>query len=79
MEFTNFPARIRNMGKKGKYVATINIKVAILNTGLRITCVPSSVNAPETAFSDPALPDVQGGLHEFGRSCTPSSGKFGVT
>lgn len=32
-------------------MTTINIKVAILNTGLRITCVPLSPNAAETVLS----------------------------
>lgn len=37
--------------KKGKYVATINMKVVILNTGLWITCVLSALNAAGTVFS----------------------------
>lgn len=77
MEFTDFPARIRNIGKKGKYVATTNIKVTILAEDNLCSFISERCWNP--AFGDPALPDVQGGLREFGRSRTPSPGKFGVT
>lgn len=46
-----FPCKNQKQEKRGKYVTTINIKVAILNTGLRISCVPLSPNAAETVLS----------------------------
>lgn len=49
MEFLNVSARVRDSGKKDKCVATVTARVAIHNTGLRITCVLSSPN--ETEFS----------------------------
>lgn len=51
MEFMNVPARVRNLGKKDKCVATVITRVAILNTGLRIACVLSSLNSAETELS----------------------------
>lgn len=51
MELTNFPVRVRNLRKNDKYVATIIIRVAILNTGLWITYLPSSLNGAETELS----------------------------
>lgn len=38
-------------GKKDKCVATVITRVAIPNTALRITCVPSSLNSAETELS----------------------------
>lgn len=36
-----FPCKNQKQRKKGRYVATINIAVAILSTGLTLSCVPS--------------------------------------
>lgn len=52
MELMNFPARTRNVGgKKGKYVVTINVHVAIPNAALMITSAPWSLYTAETVLS----------------------------
>lgn len=51
MEFLTLTGKFVNLGKKDKYMATIILRVAILNTGLRITCVPSSQSGAETELS----------------------------
>lgn len=45
------PCKSQKLRKKDKCVAPVTTSTDILNTGLKITCVPSSLNSAETELS----------------------------